>query len=117
MPLPRHVFAPAFRHRRLGWFFALLVGIMVYLASFATAAEATLSMMTVTWDRDMESRLTVEIPAVDDEASTPQPERVAQVLAVLRAMPGVERATPLSEDETARLLKPWIKQPELLKEL
>ena len=117
MALPSHIFTPAFRHRRLGWFFAALVGIMVYLATFATATEAALSIITFTWDKGMESRLTVEIPAVDDESSVAQPERVRQVLAVLHAMPDVANAVAVPDDETLRLLKPWIGQPELLRQL
>lgn len=117
MPLPRHVFAPAFRHRRLGWFFTLLVGIMVYLASFSMAAEAALSVMTFTWDKDMESRLTIEIPAADDESSVSQPERIQKVLDVLGTMPDVARAATVPDEETTRLLKPWIGQPDLLKAL
>ncbi|MDP9127034.1 MAG: hypothetical protein M3N08_02075 [Pseudomonadota bacterium] len=117
MPLPHHVFAPAFRHRRLGWFFTLLVGIMVYLASFATAAEMGLFAVTFTWDKHMESRMTIEIPAVDDESSTAQPDRVAAVLNVLRNRPEVERAAAVPEEDTARLLAPWIGQADLLKAL
>ena len=117
MPLPRPFFAPSFRYRRLDLFFAAIVGIMVYLATFAVAAEATLSAATYAWDRGMEGRLTVEIPSVGDEASTSQPERVRQALSILRAMPGIATATAMSDDDTAQLLKPWISQPELLKSL
>ncbi|MDX2027864.1 MAG: FtsX-like permease family protein [Alphaproteobacteria bacterium] len=117
MALPNHIFAPAFRHRGLGWFLALLVGIMVYLASFAMAAEAGLSVMTFRWDRNMSSRLTVEIPPADDESSTPQSERVKQVLEKLRGMPDIKKVVPLPDSETAELLKPWIRQSDLLKSL
>lgn len=117
MPLPAYVFAPAFRHRRLGWLFVLLVAMMVYLASFATAAEATLSAVTFTWDKNMEGLLTVEIPPVDDESSIPQTERVQKVLAALKNLPGVEDATVVPDEETTRLLKPWIAQPEMLEAL
>lgn len=117
MPLPHHVFAPAFRHRKLGWFFTLLVGIMVYLASFAAASEATLSAVTFTWDKDMESRLTVEIPQADDESSLPQTDRVERILAALLRMPEVETASAVPQEDAMRLLKPWINQAELLQAL
>jgi cell division transport system permease protein len=81
------------------------------------AAEATLSVITFTWDKGMESRMTVEIPAVDDEATTPQTERVRQAMAILHAMPNVATVTQVPDDEAMRLLKPWITQPELLKTL
>lgn len=117
MSLPRHFFEPSFRHRHLGGFFAALVGIMVFLATFATAAEATLAAVTMTWDRGMREMLTVEIPSVDDESAMPQDERVRQALAILRAVPGVAKATALPETEAAKLLSPWIRSPELLKTL
>jgi len=117
MSLPRHIFAPAFRHQKLSWFFAALVGVMVYVATFAMAAEATLSAMTVTWDKGMETRMTIEIPAVDDESGRPQADRIQQTIAVLRAMPDIVSIRAVPEDETLTLLKPWISQPELLKAL
>lgn len=90
---------------------------MVYLATFAMAAEASLSAITYTWDKSFENRLTVEVPAADDESSTTQAERVRQVIAVLRAMPEVGQVVPVPDEEVARLLKLWINQPELLKTL
>lgn len=115
MALPRTLFAPAFRYQYLRWFFAALVGIMVYVATFATATEATLSALTLTWDMKAQSQLTVEIPPIGDEAAQSQEERVQQALALLRPIPGIKSATALPEEETRQLLKPWIDQPELLK--
>jgi len=117
MAIPTKLFAPCFRHQKLGLFLIIMVGIMVYVATFAMSAEATLSAITFTWDRGMHSRLTVEIPATDDESSTPQTDRVQQVVSVLHAMPQIATVRPLPDDEVTRLLKPWISQPELLKVL
>ena len=115
MALPKHIFAPAFRQQHLSWFFAALVGIMVYVATFLMAGEATLSAITFTWDKGIENRMTIELPSVDDEASEPQAERIRQVTALLHAVPDIELVTVVPDDETARLLKPWINQPELLR--
>lgn len=117
MALPHKLFIHSFRKRRLGWFFAALVLMMVYLATFVTAAEVTLSAVTLTWDRGVQSRLTVEIPAMDEESSTPQAERAQQVLAILHAMPEVGHVSLVSDQETLGLIKPWISQPDLLKAL
>jgi cell division transport system permease protein len=117
MSLPRHLFSPSFRHQHLGRSFATIVCIMVFIATFATAAEAVLLTMGFTWGQNVESRLTVEIPAVGDEAATPQAERVRQASAILHGMPGVGLVMPLSDDEVQRLLRPWFSQPELLKAL
>jgi|GEM_PF-639217 cell division transport system permease protein len=117
MSLPRHLFTPAFRHQHLGRSFAAIVGIMVFIASFAMAAEAILLTASYLWGQTMETRITVEIPAVGDESSMPQAERVKQATSVLRALPGVGLVMPLSDDEVERLLQPWFNNPDLLKAL
>lgn len=117
MSIPRQLFTPAFQHQHLGRSFATIVGIMVFIASFAMAAEAVLMTASYLWGQTMENRITVEIPAVGDEASMPQAERIKQVLSVLRALPNVELAVPLSDSEVERLLSPWFDKPELLKAL
>jgi cell division transport system permease protein len=117
MSLPRHLFTPAFRVQHLGRSFAAIVGIMVFIASFATAAETVLLTASYLWGQTMETRLTVEIPAVGDEASMPQAERVRQAVSVLRALPDVGMVSPLSDSEVERLLGPWFNKPELLRAL
>jgi cell division transport system permease protein len=81
------------------------------------AAEAVLLTAGYLWGKTMETRLTVELPAVGDEASISQAERIRQTISVLRAMPNVGQVVPLSDDEVAQLLKPWFNEPELLKAL
>jgi len=117
MPLPRYLFSPAFQHQHLGRSFAAIVGIMVFIASFAMAAESTLLTASYVWGRTTETQLTVEIPAMGDETSVPQSDRVKQALSILNAIPEVERASPLDDKEVERLLSPWFNKPELLKTL
>ena len=117
MPLPRNLFTPIFRHQHLGRSFAAIVGIMVFIASFATAAESALLTQGYLWGRTVETRITVEIPAVGDETAVPQAERVKQAISVLRGLPDMGLVMPLSDEEVARLLQPWFDQPELLKAL
>jgi len=111
------LFAPAFRHQKLGWLFIAIVAIMVYIATFAMAAEAALSSLSLSRDEGLANHLTVEIPAVEDESSTPQAERIKQAVAVLRGIPELKDVRPVPEEETERLLAPWISEPELLKKL
>ncbi|HUY68678.1 MAG TPA: hypothetical protein VMV79_05195 [Alphaproteobacteria bacterium] len=111
------LFAPAFRYQRLGRLFVAITVIMVYIATFAMAAEAGLSSLGLTRGEDLQGRLTVEIPAPADESATSQDSRIDQALAVLRAVPGVARAAPLSDADIARLLKPWISDPDLIAKL
>jgi cell division transport system permease protein len=111
------LFEPAFRHQKLGWLFVAIVGIMVYIATFAMAAEAALSSVSLSRNQGIANHLTIEIPAVDDESTQPQDERVKQAVAVLKAVPDLDDVRAIPEDETARLLEPWITDPELLRKL
>ncbi|MDR3449250.1 MAG: hypothetical protein P4M15_05810 [Alphaproteobacteria bacterium] len=117
MSLPRHLFTPAFRHHHLGKSFGMIVSIMVFIASFATVAEAGLLALGYNWGQTMESRITVEIPAVDDEAATPQSTRVEQAIAAIRALPQTGLVLPLSDSEVEKLLQPWFSDAGLLKTL
>lgn len=117
MSLPRQLFTPVFHSRHLGRSFAVIVGVMVFIATFATAVETGLYALGSRWGETMESRITVEIPAVGDESSTPQAERVAQATAVLRAIPEIGMVMPMSDEEVERLLRPWFNQPTLLRSL
>ena len=117
MSLPRAFFVPSFRSRRLGLYFAALVGIMVYLATFIMVAEAALSAVSLSWDSGMSDRLTVELPPVGEEAGTSQAERVRQVSAILRAVPEIETVRRVPDEDIVRLLKPWFDRPEALASL
>jgi cell division transport system permease protein len=117
MSLPRHLFTPAFRQQHLGRSFAAIVGIMVFIASFATAAESALLTVSYLWGQTVETRLTVEIPAITDEATISQAERVKQATSILRAMPEIGLVMPLSDDDVVRLMEPWFNQGDLLKSL
>lgn len=111
------LFSPSFRHQKLGWLFIAIVAIMVYIATFAMAAEASLSSVSLSRNQGVADHLTVEIPAVGDEAATPQEDRIKQAVAVLKAVPDVVEVKPISEEETEKLLQPWISDPDLLKKL
>ncbi len=117
MPLPNTLFNSAFQHQRLNWLLISVIAIMVYLATFAMTIEAALSLLTITWDQSVENHMTVEIPALGDETSMPQPERIKQTLAVLHALPDIQSTAIVPDQETAKLLKPWISDPELAKSL
>lgn len=117
MALPRNLFAPSFQRQQLSILFMAIVGFMVFAATFAVVADSTLSALSLSWNKELQSRMTIEIPFVGDETSVPQTERVRQVLAVLRAIPGVAEAKVVSDEETVGLLKPWIDDASLIKSL
>lgn len=117
MGLPGNLFSTAFRQQRLGVMFALIMAIMVYLGSLALAAQAVLARTSFSWGRDLETRVTVELPAVPDETGSDKAARVDKILGTLRQISGVRRVALVPEADTARLLKPWIADQALLDSL
>jgi cell division transport system permease protein len=107
MSIPANLFATAFREQRLGLMFAVLVAVMVYIASLAVAAEGALALFTSGWSMNVHSRLTVEVPFPEGNAPS-QGKRVKKISDFLQSLPDVAQVSPLSEGDIARLLKPWV---------
>jgi cell division transport system permease protein len=117
MSIPNSLFAQAFRYQNLSRFFSVLVGMMVFIATLSVTAGLALSLATWSWHIGAHNQLTVEIPATADEATVSQSDRVQQSMAILQAMPELEKIRLLGDNEVQKLLTPWMKQPELLKDL
>lgn len=114
MTLPRNLFISAFRRQRLGFLLMLILSIMVYLGSLGMAAQAVLVRTSLEWGHDLQSRLTVEIPASSDEQAATRSARAHKIAAMLRQKKDVIGAVVVAESETAQLLKPWIGDASLL---
>ncbi|HEX2113754.1 MAG TPA: hypothetical protein VHM01_05055, partial [Alphaproteobacteria bacterium] len=96
--------APEDKPSHLPW----IVAIMAFIAGLALTVALALSGMASRWSADLTGVLTVEI-AVESPADPRSPdERLDAVLAVLRATPGIERATPVPNDRLAAMVEPWL---------
>ena len=83
----------------------LVVAAMCFLASLALGAALSVGGKAREWTNDLSGSLTVEIkPSREMEPE----EQVDAVLGVLSRTKGVLSATPLSLDDTAALLEPWL---------
>ncbi len=85
-------------------FLPWLVSFMVFLAVLAFALAVAVHQVAARWDKGARGTLTVQMPA----AGTADDARLAAVLALLRATPGVASAEPLADEELAALIEPWI---------
>jgi cell division transport system permease protein len=96
--------APEDEPSHLPW----IVAIMAFIAGLALSVALALSGMASRWSADLTGVLTVEIAA--ESASDPRSpdERLEAVLAVLRATPGIERATPVPNERLAAMIEPWL---------
>ncbi len=113
MTMPNNLFDTAFRHQRLGVMFSIIMTIMVYLGSLAMAAQATLVRTSISWEYDLRSRLTVEVSVLPDEAQDVRLARAEKIASVLREQDEVASVALVPQEETTRLLKPWISDPAL----
>ena len=82
-----------------------VIAIMLFLTLLAGAAGLATARAAGSLDRQMAGRLTVQI--VEGEAGR-RDAAAARVLAVLRRLPDVARATPVPQAELARMLQPWL---------
>ncbi|HEY8013784.1 MAG TPA: cell division protein, partial [Dongiaceae bacterium] len=91
-----------------GFFLPAIIGFMVFLAALALAGSMGLDNLLARWRSQIDTAFTIELPPVDGESATAATARRQAVMAALAAEPGVESATPVSEEEKARLLAPWL---------
>lgn len=115
MTIPSNLFTVAFREHRLGFMFVLLTVALVYLATLAIAAQSGLAALSSGWSRNVQGRMTVEIPFPDDAKT--QKERVKKITEGLRALPEIAEVSPVPDSEVARLLKPWFSESSRLASL
>ena len=91
-----------------GFFLPAIIGFMVFLAALALAGSMGLDNLLDRWRSQIDSAFTLELPPVDGESTAAAAARRQAVMAALGAEAGVESATPVSAEEKARLLAPWL---------
>ena len=99
-------------------FLPWLVALMVFLAAMALAGAFTIGGLMGRWDHDVSGTLTVQVlPAGGERAEAATDERVAQAVALLRAVPGIEAVTALDKARTLALLEPWLGGTEVVRDM
>jgi cell division transport system permease protein len=117
--LPQRLDLP-FEKDALGRFLPWLIAFMVFLAAHALAGVLVISETVGKWDTRIGGTLTVQVPPVDgppDLAARENERRLAAVLDLLAATPGIARAERISDAEVAALLQPWLGTAEAVAEL
>ena len=82
-----------------------VVAIMTFLASLTTGAALLVRAAANEWQADVAREVTIQIRPVagrDIEAE------IAKATAIARASPGIAAVRSYSQEETARLLEPWL---------
>lgn len=91
-----------------------VVAIMTFLASLTTGAVLLVQGAATEWQSDVSSEITIQLRPVSGRDI----ERdVRSVVDAVRAEPGIVEVRPYSNDESAKLLEPWLGSGLSLNEL
>ena len=88
-------------NRYLPW----IVALMVYLATLAVATAFVLGASAARWQSGQSDRLTIQLPPPEQTAGD---DRMARVVDLLRATPGIAAVRRLERRELVALLEPWL---------
>jgi cell division transport system permease protein len=93
------------RHTVAGRALISVVAIMTFLVSLTTGAVILVGSSASAWESDVSREVTIQImpaPGRDIDAV------VAKAASVTRAFPGIGSVHPYSQEESNRLLEPWL---------
>jgi len=83
----------------------ITVAIMGYLACMTAAGVSIVARSTAAWRSDIVREVTIQVrPASGGDVEA----AVSRAVAVVSGAPGVGRVTPMTAEETRRLLEPWL---------
>ena len=85
-----------------------LVAAMAFLAALGLAGWSGAATLTRHWDSGASSTLTVQVPRPGEPGAARDDTRLAAVMKILSATPGVATATVLSDEQMNTLLRPWL---------
>jgi cell division transport system permease protein len=92
----------------------LVVSIMCFLACLTAGAVYMINESANAWLNDIASEVTVQ---VEPQENVDTAKTVADVKAYMESRSGIARASPLSLDDAAKLLEPWLGQSDVLSAL
>jgi len=96
----------------------LVIAVMAFLAALALGASFLTERAAMSWRLGLSNRLTVQIvPPPKGNADLMMTNETAAALRVLGDWPGIVHAHALTQDETDRLVEPWLGKNALIPEL
>lgn len=95
-----------------------VIAVMAFLAAIALGASLVANRTAEGWRAGLAGRITVQILPPDKGAPEPTLERETnEALAILRDTAGIVHAAPLSQEETMKLVEPWLGKGALVADL
>ncbi len=92
----------------------IVVSTMCYLAVLAIIANILIYKSVETWTSDVAKQVTVQLKPVDGESMD---EQIKNARTILDSTPGISSTSILSNEESLRLLEPWLGGGSLLADL
>lgn len=92
----------------------LVVSIMCFLACLTAGAVYLINQSADSWLKDVASEVTIQVEARDKSGIE---KTLQDVAAFIEKQPGIRKAKPLSLDDSASLLEPWLGKSDALKSL
>ena len=87
----------------------VVIGVMAFLAALAIGASLIADRAAEGWRAGLSGRLTVQVLPPENGAPNPAlAQETDAALAVLRSTDGVVHADEVSEDDTLKLVEPWL---------
>jgi len=107
-----------FGHDATAAFLPAMIAMMVFLATLALSGALVLDNLLSRWNRDIKGTLTVQVlPTESDPASKLTKQRVEKAVRILEETPGVIQVRPLTAQELAALIEPWLGDTGLVADL
>ncbi len=89
----------------------VVVSIMCFLASLTAGAVYLVNQSAAAWFENISSEVTVQIKPIEKADIE---KRVTQVALFLAKQPGISRVKPLTTEDSASLLEPWLGHTDVL---
>ena len=87
----------------------IVIAVMAFLAALALGASLVANRTAESWRAGLSGRITVQILPPDKGSPEPALTRETQTaLSILNATQGIVHAAVLSDDDTAKLVEPWL---------
>lgn len=83
----------------------VVIAIMCFLACLTSGAVYIVNQSANEWFADIASEITIQVKPAEDNGIE---QKVTLVSLFLAKQPGIVRVSPLSEEESAELLEPWL---------
>ena len=90
----------------VAWPLRIMTAIIVFLAGMALISAWSLALGAAKLDQELRGQLTIELPPNED--GTIADEKTKALTAALKDVEGVTEVKPLTTEDAARLLRPWL---------